>query len=402
MDFLKKFSGPPSKDQFAEAVIAEFRRAGDPRELKYDQENFRLKHSTGEEMNLTSLFQEHCQLPPKDRQRQLKRIVQAFLTAREELPELFDEARPNLRPKVWLRSSFVNIELRQRLEGKPPSPFASPNYPLGSHLVMGLVYDMPSAMRSLSQGDLDKWGVTYYEAMEIACENLSETSFAYSKIGDRFYSVVSGDNYDSCRILLKDQISSWDVLGDCVAMVPQRDALYVTGSKNDTGLKIMLDLTEATLKDQPRPLSPTPLRLVDGEWEDWMIPSTHELFPRFNQLQTEFIGGLYAQQKELLDAIHEKEGGGPFVASYSAIHKKPTDPLLTYCVWGKDMDSLLPKTQMIFFVGPAGAAAVGLWDRVAEVVDDLLELDENLYPVRYRVKHSPTQEQLDAIGKLDL
>ena len=106
MDFLKKFSGPPTKDQFAEAVIAEFRRAGDPRELKYDQENFRLKHATGEEMNLTSLFQEHCQLPPKVRQGQLTRIVQAFLTAREELPELFDEARSNLRPKVWLRSSF--------------------------------------------------------------------------------------------------------------------------------------------------------------------------------------------------------------------------------------------------------------------------------------------------------
>ena len=66
------------------------------------------------------------------------------------------------------------------------------------------------------------------------------------------------------------------------------------------------------------------------------------------------------------------------------------------------MDSLLPKTQLIFFVGPAGAAAAGEWDRVAEVVGDLLEMDESLYPVRYRVKHSPTQEQLDAIGKLDL
>ncbi len=401
MDILKNLlSGLLSKDQFAEAVLAGFRLAGDRRELKYDQENFRLRHSNGEEINLTSLFQEHCQLPPKDRQAQLKRIVQAFLTARDELPESFDEARPNLRPKVWLRWSIVNIELQQRLAGK--TSFESPHYPLGSHLVTGLVYDMPAAMRSLSQGDLDKWGVSYYEAAEIACENLSETSLVYSKIGDRFRSAMSGDNYDSCRILLKDQISSWDVLGDCVAMVPQRDALYVTGSKDDTGLKIMLDLTAATLQDQPRPLSPIPLRLVAGEWEDWMIPSTHELFPRFNQLQTEFIGGLYAQQKELLDAIHEKEGAGPFVASYSAIHKKPTDPLLTYCVWGQDVDSLLPKTQLIFFVGPAGAAAVGQWGRVAEVVGDLLELDENLYPVRYRVKQTPTQEQLDAIGKMEL
>ena len=223
MDFLKKFSEPPSKDQFAEAVIAEFRRAGDPRELKYDQENFRLKHANGEEMNLTSLFQEHCQLSPKDRQGQLTRIVQAFLTAREELPDLFEEARPNLRPKVWLRWSIFSIELRQRLAGK--TTFASPSYPLGSHLVMGLVYDMPSAMRSLSKDDLDKWNVSYYEAMEIAVENLSESSIAYSKIGDRFHSAMSGDNYDSCRILLKDQMATGDVLGDHAATVLQRDAI---------------------------------------------------------------------------------------------------------------------------------------------------------------------------------
>ena len=401
MNFLKKmFSGPPTKDQFAKAVIAEFRRAGDPRELKYDQEHFRLKHANGEEMNLTSLFQEHCQLAPKDRQGQLTRIVQAFLTAREELPDSFEEARPNLRPKIWLRSSMVNIDLRLRLAGK--KTFESPTYPLGDHLVMGLVYDMPSAMRSLSKDDLDKWNVSYYEAMEIAVENLSESSIAYSKIGDRFHSAMSGDNYDSCRILLKEQISSWDVLGDHVAMVPQRDALYVTGSKDDTGLKIMLELAESNLKNQPRPLSPIPLRLVDGEWKDWTVPTTHELFPRFQKLEIEFLGGLYAEQKELLDAIHEKEVEGSFVASFSGIQKKPTDPVLTYCVWSRNVNSLLPKTQLIFFVGPEGAAAIGEWDRVAEIVGDLLVADDSYYPVRYRVKEFPTQEQLDAIGKMEL
>lgn len=109
-----------------------------------------------------------------------------------------------------------------------------------------------------------------------------------------------------------------------------------------------------------------------------------------------------AEQKELLDAVHEKEQDGPFVASYSGIQKKGSDEVLTYCVWGKDVDSLLPKTQLVMIVGPSGPEAIGEWDLVAEVVGDLMELDENLYPVRYRVKAFPTQEQLDAIGKLEL
>lgn len=401
MNFLKKlFFGPPSQDQFAKALMAGFRRAGDQRRFQYDKENCRLTVASGEEINLTNLYQEHCQVPPGDRPAHLARVIQGFLAGKDELPDSFDDARPNLRPKIWLRASMVNIDLRLRLAGK--DAFESPYYPLGEHLVSTIVYDMPTAMRSLSQSDFEKWGVTYYEAMEAAIQNLMETSIAYSKIGDRFHSAISGDNYDSSRLLLKDQITSWDVLGDHVAMVPQRDALYVTGSKDDTGLKILLDLTESTLKDQPRPLSPIPLRLVDGEWEDWRIPKSHELFPRFQKLELEFFGGLYAEQKELLDALHEKEQDGPFVASYSGIQKKGSDDVLTYCVWGRDVDSLLPKTQLVFFVGPEGAAAIGEWDRVAKVVGDLMELDESLYPVRYRVREFPSAEQLQAIGTMEL
>ncbi len=401
MNFHKSLSSAtPSQDQFAKALIAEFRRVGDKRHIQYDKEKSRLTHTTGEEINLTNLYQEHCQVPRGKRQAHLNRVVQVFMSSQDELPTSFDEARPNLRPKIWLRSSMVNIDLRLRLFGK--TSFESPTYPLGDHLVTTVVYDLPLAMRTLSQTDFEKWGVTYYEAMEAAVENLNETTVALAKIGDRFHSSASGDNYDSSRILLKDQISSWDVLGDHVAMVPQRDALYVTGSKDDTGLKIMLDLSELTLKDQPRPLSPIPLRLVDGEWEDWMVPSTHELFSRFQQIQIGFFGNLYAEQKELLDAIHKKEVEGFFVASFSSIQKKPSGPVLTYCVWGRDVDSLLPKTQLIFFVGPEGAAAIGEWDRVAAVVGDQLVADDSYYPIRYRVKEFPTQEQLDAIGKLEL
>jgi len=47
-----------------------------------------------------------------------------------------------------------------------------PYQPIGEHLAAGLVYDLPGALRVIRQEDLDEWGVTFYEAMEVALENL--------------------------------------------------------------------------------------------------------------------------------------------------------------------------------------------------------------------------------------
>lgn len=390
------FFGPPTRDQFARAMIAEFRRAGDVREYQYDKAEFRLTTADGGIVNLTNMFQEFAQLPRRDRKAHLRELAQGLVSSIDELPESFEEARPNLRPKVWTRGTFAALELKQRLQdGKPVD---TPRYQLGSHFVTTVVYDMPTSMRTLSTEDFDKWGVSYYEAMEIACENLAETSIAFSQIGDGFHSAVSGDNYDSSRILLTDKVMSWSVAGDHVAMIPQRDALYVTGSEDDVGLKIMLSLTEATLRDEARPLCPIPLRFVDGEWEDWMVPRAHELFPQFRELESSFLGDLYAEQKALLEAIHEKEGIDIFVASFSGIRTE-TGRVITYCVWTDGIESLLPKTDLIM-VGSESAAYE--WDRVVDVAGHLLEPMEDLYPVRYRVSQVPTDEELRTIGAADI
>lgn len=409
MNFLKNwFLGVPSQDQFAKAMLAELRRAGDTRDLQYQKEHFRLVHKGGEEINLTNMYQEHCQLPRRERSAHLKNIVAGFVAAAEELPESFEDARPNLRPKIWLRAAIVNIDLRLRLKGE--KGFDSPNYPLGEHLVTSLVYDMPTSMRGLSQSDLEKWGVTYYEAMEAACQNLEAATTGHSRMGTdpsaevstQLYSAITGDNYDSSRILLKDSISSWEVAGDHVAMVPQRDTLFVTGSNDDLALEMMLSMTEAALKDEPRPLSPIPLRLVDGEWDNWIVPKTHKLFDRFEQLKTNFMGDLYAEQKELLEAVLDKEKKDVFVASFSGMKNKSTGNVVSYCVWPQNVDSLLPKTSLIMFANEQGVEAIGEWDHVAEIVGDLLTLDDSYYPVRYRVNLFPTPEQLKAIGMLEL
>ena len=399
MDLIDWLFGPPSRDQFASLVIRALRDAGDLRQHRYEKDQFRLVNSGTSEINLGNVYQEHCKLSSADRSAHLKRIAQAFYSAGNELPELFDEAKKNLRPKIWPRAAYANLGLRQRLSnGKS---LDSPLYPLGSHLVTTLVYDLPTSMRSLSNEDLEKWGVTYYEAMEIACQNLQETSIAFSKIGDGFHSAVSGDNYDSARILLKDLVSTWDVLGDPVAMVPQRDAMYVTGSDDEIGLKMMLDLAEMTFNDEVRPLSPYPLRLVDGEWEDWAFPEVHESYPKFRNLETRFLSELYAEQKSLLEAIYEKEKIDVFVATYSGLQNTSSGEITSYCAWANDCAALLPKTDLIMIEVDDGPA-ICKWDRVTRFANNLLEPVDDLYPVRYRVFQTPSQQQLEQIGRVEL
>lgn len=377
-------------------VIAEFRRAGDTRIHEYDKAEFRLNSSAGGQTNLGNVFHEYCQMPRGERKARLRGLVQGFLTAMDDLPDSFDDVRSNLRPKVWTRATFAGLELRERLEGKKQNDI--PLYPLGSHLVTTVVYDTPVAMRSISADDLGKWSVSYYEAMEIACENLAESSIAFSRIGDGFHSAMSGDSYDSARILLRDQVLSWEVKGEHVAMIPQRDAMYVTGSEDNVGLDIMLSLAEATIRDEARPLVPIPIRFVDGEWEDWMVPRSHELFRKFHELETNYLASIYAEQKEQLVAIHDKEEIDVFVASFSGI-QMDSGEVISYCVWTEGIESLLPKTDLIM-IGNADESAAYEWNKVAEVVR--LEPVDDLYPSRHRVGQTPTPEQLGKIGAVEL
>jgi len=283
-----------------------------------------------------------------------------------------------------------NIELQGRLRGG--KGLNAPTYLLGSHLVSALVYDLPTSMRSISHEDLERWDVTYCEAMEAALENLEAASVAYSHIGDGFHTALSGDSYDSSRILLIDRIRQMPVTGATVAMVPQRDALYITGSDDETGLRILLDLTEQTLKEQPRPLAPLPLQLVDDAWEDWTVPKDHPLAARFQRLQLQYLAEVYAEQAGLLEALHEQEGQAAYVAQFSGLENEQTGQLHSYCVWTQGVDTLLPRARHVVFVAGDEVVAQGPWERVQNVAGDLLEPRDDLYPIRYRVREFPTAD----------
>ena len=92
-----------------------------------------------------------------------------------KLPEAFDDLHPDLLPIVRTRSYF---DLARVNSGKG---VVLPHQVLGDHLAIGLVYDLPQAMRSISQDDLDGWGVSFYEALEAARHNLTQLEHAFHR-----------------------------------------------------------------------------------------------------------------------------------------------------------------------------------------------------------------------------
>lgn len=321
--------------------------------------------------------------------------VRVALSSDRQPPADFGEARPNLRSRLWSRAGLEQLRLRNLYTESDKGGLDLPCQPIGEHLLACLAYDWPESVQSVNQETLQEWGVTTYEALESALENLERSTQSVAQIGDRVYSFVSGDTYDAARIMLVDRIKGFELDGAPVAMVPNRELILITGSEDPAGLKIMADIAADGLR-KPYPLSGIPLILQDGEWIDWMPPPGISAHAQFRQFALNFLGGLYAEQKELLDAAHERGGIDVFVASFSP-KTRQDGTMDSYCVWGDGVDSLLPVARRIAFVreGPQ-LVGVGEWDRVSRIVGGLMEPTEH-YPPLYRVREFPDQVSLDAM-----
>jgi hypothetical protein len=145
-------------------------------------------------------------------------------------------------------------------------------------------------------------------------------------------------------------------------------------------------------------------RLAGDEWETWLPPEDHPSYRAFRELHVQSLAQTYAEQKDLLDKRHERQQTDIFVATYSAMQNNTTGRINSYCMWSEGVDSLLPKTDQIFFFRPEAPkdkqlAARGDWDHVRSIVGHLME-PEDSYPERWRVREFPSTEMHEKIGQM--
>ena len=227
----------PSKDDFAQLMIGRIQQAGEKGPIAYQPEEFRLR-GEGERsatLMLNNAYKEYCAADEKQRERVIRLWVRNWFGLLRDMPDDFEDVKPDLLPIVRSRSHFELNQLRSVVE--TGTPISWPYVPLGEHFGVALVYDLPDAMRSISRANLDAWGLTLYEALEIACQNLATlpAKFIGPQSGDGVYLSATGDNYDASRILSPELIGQFQVKGDPVAMIANRDNLIVAGADDATG-----------------------------------------------------------------------------------------------------------------------------------------------------------------------
>jgi hypothetical protein len=400
---LDRLFGKPTIADFAAEMIKAFREAGDKTDLRFDASENRIVRGEphdGWMVNVANMYQIYLRDPRSQRAERVRTLVREILTSGKGLPEEFDLVRADLRPRLWLRSAFEQIRLNGLIEGGPIAPKVPATASVGEHLIVTIVYDWPEAVQVLRDEDLTEWGVTFYDAMEVARDHLEESTASCAKIGDGLCSFISGDTYDACRITLLDRIRDLEVSGKQVAMAPNREALFVTSSEDEAGLATMAAMAEKHLQE-PYWLSAISLILEDSEWRDWTPPEGHPLHRAFKQMEIKRLCGLYADQAKLLNAVHDKQRIDISAASYSGLKKKDGD-LLSYCVWGKGADSLLPVTQKVAFMKGENIPPVFAdWSRVIENFGEMMEQIDD-YPGRYRVRAFPDEKRIDEIGSAEL
>ncbi len=404
MGMFDRFFGPPTRDSFARLIITRIRAAGEQRKVRYDAQQFSLRPDGNEVsvMNLSNLYAEYCAAEKSARLKMLVNITRSWFSDRRTLPAQFEDVHPDLLPSVRSRSYYEFAMLQLQIEGARDLNY--PQQSLGDHLSVGLVYDLPDCMRTIVAQDLDNWQVNYFEAYEAALTNLRHKEDpVFVSPAQGVYLSATGDNYDASRMVLVDMIRQFEVEGDPVVMVPNRDTLIVTGTRELNGLKVMLARAKQAL-EEPRPISSLAFRLENDEWVEWLPDLDHPLHAQFALLRLRSFGQQYAEQKELLEKLHGRKGEEVYVAEFSAAQNSITGELHSYCVWSEGVDTLLPKTDQIYFFRPANrqnndeqTLAHCRWDEVQRIAGAMLELDD-IYPERYRVRTFPSEQQLQILS----
>jgi len=109
------------------------------------------------------------------------------------------------------------------------------------------------------------------------------------------------------------------------------------------------------------------------------------------------------ERKQALDEKFGDDGTDVFVGTTLFLDDPEGNPV-TYAVWTKDADTLMPKAQFVVLIdleaaGDEKMVAAGPWDDVMRKAGKKMVLEEGYWPPRWRLKTFPDGRTLKAIGK---
>ncbi len=318
-------------------------------EVEYDSEKFQIK-SGDWFFFLGNAFQEYnaCK-SEEEKQAVLERYLRDIRLSGEDEYK-FEDVRTRLFPAVRDRQLIENTELdyaeKSSVEQLKALPQGFPRKVIAEHYVLLIAIDNEKSISYVNKTVIDGWNVPFDELMTIAIENLKRTSSSeFVEIADGVYASGWQDTYDTSRILLTDKVrEECKVQGQHLAFLASRDHVFITGSDDIPGIKMVLEICKE-LEASPRPLYMVPLVLEADEWKVFDAPEFH---PCHHELKLAKVIALNAIFQDSQNTLNQKLTDDIFVATYTALQSKDSDDIYTVSVWA--CRSLLPKTEWIDFM----------------------------------------------------
>jgi uncharacterized protein YtpQ (UPF0354 family) len=391
-----------NRERFVGRVLREFRKAG-AEHLNYNESEFSITVG-GEDHRafLNNVFADCRDADEESRQASINHFVATFLNT-VSVPTSFASVRQHVLPIVRAHSYNSLFRLHLMAEGNDTSRHDWVWQPLSEGLALGLAYDTEHSLTIVNREMLENWSEPFDVVLRVAKENLRDRTDPNGFV-EQQRGVFLGcwnDSYDSSRMLLTEYVYRLSLEGSPVAFLPNRNRLWITGDMDTEGLRRILEAGKESHFKEGHPLSPDLYILAGDIWARY-VPEKPVLRELCLSIKRDRDALDYHQQKENLEKLHQKEATDIFVASYSVFERQQDKSQYSICVWSKGVDSLLPKTdRIVFLIDSERADFISVpWDVAISVVQDLMQQQPELLPVRYRVRSFPDEAQLARLKEI--
>jgi hypothetical protein len=195
------------------------------------------------------------------------------------------------------------------------------------------------------------------------------------------------------------------VEGRPLAAVPERSTLLVTGDGDPAAIERLVASADREFRAAPRSISPALYTVDDaGRVVPYELPADHPLHARVHEGRIHLAAVEYGSQKPKLQAELAERGLDVFVASFSVVQRESDGSVVSYCTWGENVDSLLPRTDLVGFVGGDFEAGDGWhflvpWEVVAREAAACWREEPGVEPVRMRTLSWPGAELLETLRR---
>jgi len=304
-----------------------------------------------------------------------------------------------LMPAVRRRAEISNVLIENRMR----RGWEIAATPLSGELAACVCRDAPDTMMPLSRSQLDGAKLSFEEAFVRAMAR-----FRVRAPAPDFEPLEGAEGVFLCRNL-RDFQSSLVLMtpgqdfefpalhGAPVALVPGRDSLFVTGSGNLPGLRVLLEFS-GVAEHETHFLSSALWLWSDDAWRPYAFEAGTAEAVKQRRIALDRLASDYHAQKELLDHLHRTHNEDVPVADFTVYGNKH-DPGSEFSVAVLPSDasgSLLPEAERIAFVEDIAGPATGIatsqggnmvhvaWRDAMAVAGHLFEPVADLYPPRYR------------------